>query len=129
MISASPREVATLREWGDETYAVVMTHNFVDDRLNLDALLETAVPYIGLMGPRKRFAEMREAFAEEGRTFTETELDRIYTPIGVNLGGDSPYQIAYSIVAELLAVANGRDPGHLAERAVPIHDRVEVQSS
>jgi xanthine dehydrogenase accessory factor len=40
----------------------------------------------------------------------------------VDLGGDSPYQIAYSIVAELLAVANGRNPGHLAERAVPIHD-------
>lgn len=55
-------------------------------------------------------------------TFTETELDRIYPPIGVDLGGDSPYQIAYSIVAELLAVANGRNPGHLAERAVPIHD-------
>jgi len=129
VISASPREVATLREWDDDTYAVVMTHNFVDDRLTLDALLETAVPYIGLMGPRKRFAEMREAFTEEGRTFTETELDRIYTPIGVDLGGDSPYQIAYSIVGELLAVANSRDPGHLTERAGPIHDRVEVRSS
>jgi xanthine dehydrogenase accessory factor len=129
VISTSPREVSDLRDWDDNTYAIVMTHNFVDDRLTLDALLETPVPYIGLMGPRKRFSEMREAFSEEDRTFTEAELDRIYTPIGVDLGGDSPYQIAYSIVAELLTVANDRDPGHLTDRAGPIHDRMEVQTS
>ncbi|SDY94043.1 xanthine dehydrogenase accessory factor [Halopenitus persicus] len=129
VISASPHEVADLREWDGDTYAVVMTHNFVDDRITIDVLLETPVPYLGLMGPRKRFAEMREAFAAEGRTFTDAELERIYTPIGVNLGGDSPYQIAYSIVAELLAVANDRDPCHLTDRAGPIHDRVEGESS
>ncbi|QZP39820.1 XdhC family protein [Halobaculum magnesiiphilum] len=128
VVSASPRDVADLRAWDDDTYAVVMTHNFVDDRLTLDALLSTPVAYVGLMGPRKRFEEMREAFAEEGRTFGDDELDRIYTPIGVNLGGDSPYQIAYSIVAELLAVANDRDPGHLADREGPIHDRMEADS-
>jgi len=129
VISASPRDVADLREWDDDTYAVVMTHNFVDDRLTLDALLETPVPYIGMMGPRKRFAEMREAFAEEGRRFTDDELDRIYTPIGLDLGGDSPYRIAYSVVGELLAVANGRDAGHLVDREGPIHERLEADVS
>ncbi|UIP00457.1 XdhC family protein [Halobaculum sp. CBA1158] len=128
VISASPRDVPDLREWDDDTHAVVMTHNFVDDRLTLDALLETPVSYIGLMGPRKRLAEMREAFVEEGRAFTTAELDRIYTPIGVNLGGDTPYRIAYSIVAELLAVANDREPAHLADLAGPIHDRAGIDS-
>jgi xanthine dehydrogenase accessory factor len=124
--SASPRDVADLREWHDDAYAVVMSHNFLDDRIALEELLETPVPYVGLMGPQERFAEMREALAEDGRTLTEAELDRIYTPIGLSLGGDSPYRIAYSIVAEVLAVANDRTPGHLSDRAGPIHDRVEL---
>ena len=128
VVSTSPRDVADLREWDDDTYAVIMSHNFLDDRIALDALLETSVPYVGLMGPRKRFEEMTEDFAEEGRTFTEDELGRIYTPIGLNLGGDTPYQIAYSIVGELLAVANDRTPEHLSRREGPIHDRVDLTS-
>ena len=126
--SASPRDVADVRAWDGDSYAVVMSHNFLDDRIALEELLETPVPYIGLMGPTKRFEEMREAFAEEGRTFTGAELERIYTPIGLSLGGDSPYQIAYSIVGEVMAVANDRTPRHLSERDAPIHERVEVQT-
>ena len=126
--SASPRDVAEIREWEADTYAVIMSHNFLDDRIALEELLGTSVPYIGLMGPKKRFEEMREEFAEEGRTFTEDELERIYTPIGLNLGGDTPYQIAQSIVAEVQAVAHSRTPGHLSRQEGPIHDRVELAS-
>lgn len=126
VISASPRELSTLREWDAETYAVVMTHNFLDDRLALEQLLETPIEYIGLMGPEKRFEEMREDFAEEGRTVTDADLERIYTPIGLSLGGDAPYQIAFSIVAELLAVAHDRTPRHLSRRTGPIHDRTTL---
>ena len=126
VVSTSPRDVGDLREWNEDTYAVIMSHNFLDDRIALEALLETPVPYIGLMGPKKRFEEMTEDFAEEGRTFSEEEVGRIYTPIGLSLGGDTPYQIAYSIVGELLAVANDRTPEHLSRREGPIHDRVEL---
>jgi xanthine dehydrogenase accessory factor len=126
--SASPRDVPDLRDWDADTYAVVMTHNFVDDRLALDGLLGTPVPYVGLMGPDERFAEMREAFAEEGRTFSESELERVYTPIGLDLGTGTPYGIGYSIVAELLAVANDRTPAHLSRREGPIHERVELSA-
>ena len=129
VVSASPGEVADLREWDAETYAVVMTHNFVDDRLALEALLSTPVPYVGVMGPRKRFAEMRERFREEGREFDDAELERVYTPIGLNLGGDTPYRIACSIVTEVLAVAHDRSPGHLRDRDEPIHDRAETSPS
>ncbi|MFB6204974.1 MAG: XdhC family protein [Haloglomus sp.] len=128
VVSASPRDVPDLREWDEDTYAVVMSHNFVDDRFALDELLGTPVPYIGLMGPTERFEEIREAFAEEGRTFSEAELERIYTPIGLDLGTGTPYGIAYSIVAELLAVANDRTPEHLSRREGPIHERVELSA-
>ncbi|MEF8841249.1 MAG: XdhC family protein [Haloarculaceae archaeon] len=126
--STSPRDVADLKEWDADTYAVIMSHNFLDDRIALEGLLETPVEYVGLMGPEKRFEEMREDFAEEGRTLTEAELERVYTPIGLSLGGDTPYQIAQSIVAEVQAVAHDRTPGHLSRQEGPIHDRVELAS-
>ena len=126
VVSASPRDVADLREWTADTHVVVMTHNFLDDRLAIEQLLETPVEYIGLMGPQERFGEMCEDFESEGRPVTEAERERVYTPIGLSLGGDTPYQIAFSIVAELLAVSNDRTPQHLSRRAGPIHDRVDA---
>jgi xanthine dehydrogenase accessory factor len=124
--STSPGDVAALREWTADTNVVVMTHNFLDDRIAIEQLLETPVEYIGLMGPRKRFAEMCEDLAAEGRPITDAERDRIYTPIGLNLGGDSPNRIAFSIVAEVLAVSNDRTPEHLSDRTDHIHDRVDL---
>jgi xanthine dehydrogenase accessory factor len=124
--SISPADLREAYDFDKNTYAVVMSHNFVDDRLALEELLDTSVPYVGLLGPRKRFEEMREEFAAEGRTFTPAERDRIYTPIGLDLGGETPYQIAHSIVAELLAVHNDREPGHLSAREGPIHDRAPL---
>lgn len=110
----------------DRTYAVVASHNFVDDRLALEALLESDVAYVGLMGPHDRFEEMLAEFRGEDREFTHEQLDRVYTPIGLNLGGGEPYQIATSVLAEVLAVHNDREPGHLREREGHIHDRVEA---
>ncbi|WP_332326382.1 XdhC family protein [Halolamina sp.] len=107
----------------EHTYTVLMSHNFLDDRLALDSLLETAVPYIGLMGPQKRFAEMREAFAEEDRPLTVAELERIATPVGLDLGGDEPTQIALSVVGEVLAEVNDRPGGRLSDREGHVHDR------
>jgi xanthine dehydrogenase accessory factor len=107
----------------EHTYAVLMSHNFLDDRLALESLLSTAVPYIGLMGPRKRFDEMRKMFENEGRSLTTTELGRISTPVGLDLGGDEPTQIAMSVVAEVLAAANGATGGRLSDRDGAVHGR------
>jgi xanthine dehydrogenase accessory factor len=125
--TTSPPKLRETVDFGADTHVVVMTHNFIDDRLALDELLETPVPYIGLMGPRERFEEMLDEFAAEDAPLAERETERIYTPIGLDLGGDSPSNIAYSIVAEVLAVANDRTPQHLSERAGPIHDRHDIE--
>jgi len=123
--SSSPTDVRAVVDFDDDTHAVVMTHNFVDDRLVLEELLDTRTPYIGLMGPQERFEELLEEFVEDGVAVAEDDFERIYTPIGLDLGGESPSRIAYSIVGEVLAVANGRTPGHLTEREEPIHDRLD----
>ena len=123
--SMSPPDIAEELPLDGDTYAVVMTHNFVDDRLTLEELFDTPVPYIGLMGPDERFQEMLKAFQDEGNPPKDTSLESIYTPIGLDLGGGTPYQIAMSIVGEVQAVASGREPKHLRERAGPIHDRLD----
>ena len=106
-----------------DTYAVVMSHNFVDDRLALDALLDTDVPYVGLMGPRERFERLRDALAEEGTRLSADDCDRIATPVGLDLGGGEPTQVALSIVSEVLAASNGREGGRLSTGERPIHPR------
>jgi xanthine dehydrogenase accessory factor len=125
--TTSPPQLLETVDLDADTHVVVMTHNFIDDRLALGELLDTPVPYIGLMGPIDRFEEMRDELAAEDVPITDADADRIYTPIGLDLGGDSPSHIAYSIVAELLAVANDRTPHHLAERAGPIHERRAIE--
>ncbi|WP_380675688.1 XdhC family protein [Salinigranum sp. GCM10025319] len=127
-MSTSPARMTDAYDFDANTYVVVSTHNFVDDRLAVEALLATEVPYVGLMGPRERFEEMLDDFAAEGTEFTDAQLDRLYTPVGLDLGGGSPYQIALSIVSEALAVKNGREPKHLKTREGTIHDRVELSA-
>jgi xanthine dehydrogenase accessory factor len=127
-VTSSPANLTDAVDVDESTYVVVMTHNFVDDRLAVEGLLDTPTPYVGLMGPRERFEEMLEAFAGEGRTFDEDELAPLYTPVGLALGGGAPGQIATSIVAEVLAVHNDRAPRHLSTREGPIHDRIAVEA-
>ena len=116
----SPTELTETLALDPETYVVIMSHNFVDDRLAFETLLDSPVPYIGLLGPHKRFEEM----VTDGKIqLTAEDRERIYTPIGVDIGGGSPYGIALSIVAELLAVHNDREIKHLADRERAIHDR------
>jgi xanthine dehydrogenase accessory factor len=127
-VTMSPAGIDDALDLDERTHAVVMTHNFVDDRIAVESLLRSPAPYVGLMGPRERFEEMLEAYDDEGTTFEESELASLYTPIGLDLGGGSPYQIAHSIVGEVLAVSNDRSPRHLREREGHIHDRVDIKA-
>jgi xanthine dehydrogenase accessory factor len=128
VVSTSPARMRDAVEIDAETAVVVATHNFVDDRLAIDELLASPAQYVGLMGPRERFEEMLEEFETEGREFSPDELDRLYTPVGLDLGAGDPGGIATSILAEVLAVVNDREPRHLRDREGPIHERVEVET-
>lgn len=125
VLSVHPSELADVGLDG-RTSLVLMSHNFVDDRLALEAALGTEVPYIGLMGPRKRFEEIRAALAEEGVDLSAEDRERIATPVGLDLGGGEPMEVALSIVSEVVAVGNGRDGGRLVDGAGPVHERRSV---
>ena len=99
---------------GPRAYAVVKTHSLEHDREWVRRLLASDVPYIGVLGPRARIDEvLRELGAEEN--------DRVFGPVGLDLGADGPEQIAVSVVAELLALLSGREPDHLRTKEGAIH--------
>lgn len=108
----------------DRTAAVLMSHNFNYDRAVLEALLTTNVPYIGMLGPRKRFDKMRAEFEKAGQFFPETNFDRVHAPIGLDLGAETPDEIALSIVAEVRAFFGKRAGGFLKDIPGPIHERL-----
>ena len=92
----------------DETeYAVVMTHNFAHDQEFVRLLLASPVPYIGMLGPRQRTERILRNLTREG-VFDESQRERIYGPVGLDMGTDGAEQVALSIIAELLTVRSGR---------------------
>jgi xanthine dehydrogenase accessory factor len=104
------------------TAAIVMSHSYERDLDYLDAIIATDVAYIGILGPRGRTARLLRDLAARGRPCSDSVLERIYGPIGLDVGGDGPEAIALSIVAELSAVMNGRAAAHLRDRAASVHD-------
>jgi xanthine/CO dehydrogenase XdhC/CoxF family maturation factor len=100
-----------------------MSHNYEYDRDVLKKLLKTESPYIGLLGPRKRFDKMLEEFNKEGIVLTADDLHRIHAPIGLDIGAETPDEIAVSIVAEIQSKFTNRSGGFLKYRSSPIHHR------
>jgi xanthine dehydrogenase accessory factor len=88
--------------------AVILAHDEKFEDPAMEVLLKSEVGYIGAVGSRKTSGERLERLRARG--FTEDQLARIHGPIGLNLGGRSPEEIAISIMAEIVAVRNGRDP-------------------
>ncbi len=110
-------DVVTTRDpidLGDYDAAVVMTHNYPRDVEILRTLLASRIAYIGLLGPRTRGDELLGELQA-------SRDDRIFSPIGLDLGAETPEEIALSIVAEIHAVLNARSGRALRELDVPIH--------
>lgn len=87
-------------------YAVVMTRGHVHDANCERFLLTTPVPYIGVMGSKNKAKLARETLLSEG--YSETQLARIKTPIGLDIGSETPAEIAVSIAAQLIQVRSKR---------------------
>src|SRR6185436_7636609 len=93
---------------GDYDAAVVMTHNFDRDVDVLRMLHATPIAYIGLLGPRSRGDELLAAIQA-------SRDSRIHSPIGLDLGSETPEEIALSIVAEIQQVLRRRSARPLRE--------------
>lgn len=105
------------------TAALLMSHNYKYDLAILPALLQTDVPYIGILGPRKRTQKMLNELSGKGINVSETDQQRVHSPVGLDIGAETPEEIALAIVAEIQARHRGRKGGLLKDRKGFIHDR------
>lgn len=95
----------------EQTYAALVTPHHSRDEKALAVLAEQPVPYVGLIGSRRR----TQATFKRARAMGVPDefLARVHTPIGLDIGAETPREIALSIVAEVLAVQRGKPPGRM----------------
>lgn len=113
LLAAQPQELAQKRSLDARCFAVVMTHNLERDIEYLRALLPAPLAYLGAIGSRQR---SRKLFDGSGAT-----LAQLRAPAGLDLGSETPEEIALAIAAEILAVSTGRAGAPLSVSAGPIH--------
>jgi xanthine dehydrogenase accessory factor len=99
---------------------VVTSHHAEVDGPAIAAALAAEPAYVGAMGSRKTQARRREWLLANG--MSEDELARVHGPAGLDIGADSPAEIALSILAEMVATLRGVSAsGALSDREGPIH--------
>lgn len=105
----------------DRAAAIVMSHNYIIDQHWLRRLLPRELRYLGLMGPRSRAGKMIQELQAEGLRFSPDHLSALYNPVGLDIGAESPEQIALAILGEIQAVFAGHGGGLLRDKKGGIH--------
>jgi len=123
VIVSKPENVLKQLNIDDQTVFLLMTHNYNYDLAMLRVLLTKKVRYIGSLGPRKKLDRMLDELSEEGITVTDKQRAVIYGPVGLDIGADTPEEIALSVLAEIKAVLSSRDGRSLRENNEAIHSR------
>jgi len=106
----------------DRSAVLLLTHHFLHDRTLLERLFETPAGYLGVLGPRRRLARLLEELAADGIEPSPAARERLHGPVGLDIGSETPQEIALSAVSEIQAMMNGRDGGRLRGAERPLHD-------
>lgn len=101
-----PSEIVAGLPLAKNVAIVLVAHDYKYELPVLRHVLRSPAGYIGMLGSRKRGAAVRDMLAAEG--YTPDELARVHSPIGLDLGGRLPEEVALSILAEIVAVRNGK---------------------
>ena len=108
----SPVDFLASHQWRSDEALVIVSRNHEIDREALAvALRQNGAGYIGMIGSRRK---VRMVFDDlRGRGIAEEKLAKVYAPLGLDIGADSPAEIAVSTVAEVLGVLRGRTARHM----------------
>ncbi len=94
-------------EIDSDSYVVILTRGHLHDKTVLEQALRSKAGYIGMIGSRRKRDILYQTLLSEG--FTQEDIDRVHCPIGLKIGGETPEEIAVSIVAELIKARSGID--------------------
>ena len=126
VILAKPEKLLDIIMIDEQTVFVLMTHNYNYDLSILKELLKREVTYIGSLGPKKKLDRMLNELMQEGIMITEDQIKKIYGPSGLDIGAETPEEIALSIIAEIKSVLSKRSGGELRQKDDTIHPRTET---
>lgn len=103
------------------TYIVLVSRGHKQDELSLREVVQSSAAYVGMIGSLRRVSTVLTHLAREG--YPRGALERVHTPIGLDIGAETPEEIAVSIVGELIAVRRGGSGRKLSElRRAKIRD-------
>lgn len=119
LVHASPGELASVTDLDASASVVIMSHNYLRDLDYLQACLGQGLAYIGVLGPGERLGRLLDDLAERGLEPDERDRSVIFGPAGLDIGAEGPVEIAWSILAEILAVRRGAGGGSLRDRKGP----------
>ena len=100
VVTAPMEEIQSLYTPGPNTYLVLITREHKHDYLLLKQLLGTEYAYLGMIGSRRRTSQVKQRLIDEG--FNTAEIEKLYSPIGLAIGAQTPAEIAISIMAEII---------------------------
>jgi xanthine dehydrogenase accessory factor len=112
VLVSKPEEIFAGLEIDAQTLFILMTHNYNYDLAVLRQLIGKNVQYIGILGSRNKLTRMLDELSFNGANIEEA-LSKIYSPVGLDIGAETPEEIALSIMAEIQAVLAGRSANHL----------------
>lgn len=119
-----PDEVAPKLRIDPSTYIVILTHDTKFDEPALEVSLSSPARYIGAIGSRQTNKDRRARLLRRG--IPEQDVNRIYGPVGLDIGAGTPEETALAILAEIVAVKNKRSGGSLRTTSSAIHTTAEV---
>lgn len=113
-----------LKEHDISTFAsfLVCTHSHGTDEEAIGAVLDKNLAYVGMLGAMHKFEPIFAKLRASG--FSSEQIDQIYAPAGLDIGGETTDEIAISIISEIMAVRYGKTCMHLRDRKR--RDRTEV---
>jgi xanthine dehydrogenase accessory factor len=122
VIVSKPSEILSAVQTDEQTAVVLMTHNYYYDLAALEKFIKTNCNYIGVLGPKKKLHKMFDELKEKGINMETKEVQKIYGPVGLDVGAETSEEIALSIIAEIKAVFSERQGSYLKERPTEIHN-------
>ena len=97
-------EIAEYLQQGEQSYVVIMTNKYTDDKLALSKLIRNKYKFMGVLGSKAKLKTMWKDLLKEG--FTRDELQKVHAPIGLSIKSETPDEIAVSIAAQVIAIKN-----------------------
>jgi xanthine/CO dehydrogenase XdhC/CoxF family maturation factor len=112
---------AIAQELPGDAYAVLLSHNYAYDLAALALHIPSPAPYIGLLGPHAKATRLLAELDLSEQETNTLRATRLHSPIGLDLGSETPEEIALAIVAEIQAKRHQRNGRPLRERADAVH--------